>query len=152
MWMSLAAQHIGRTVSAGRGGCEVRVDRTEDPSLEGIVLVEGKKSRLGLDAVTWGPSEESMGNVLRSGATARALGPKASESVFKPRSFANVLEPSSKDKESSVRTNPVERLLEPRADESRKWWSIGRGRKDSEEQEGPRRSKCEHPFPFLRPG
>ena len=141
-------RRIGRTTSAGRGGYEIHVDHTGDPNLEEIVLVKRKKSRLGLDAVTWGPGEENTGNILKSKPTVKALKPKASENVLKPKSSANILKPKSKDKENSVRTKPVERPLKPKADESQKWWSIGRGRKDSKEQKEPHRSKCEHLFPF----
>ena len=139
-------RRIGGTPSAGRDGYEIYVDHTEDPDLEEIVLVKRKKSRLGLDAVAWGPGEGETGNALKPKPSANALKPKASENVLKPKSSTNILKSKSKDKENSVKAKPVEHLLKPKADENQKWWSIGRGRKDSKEQKEPRRSKCEHPF------
>jgi len=127
-------RRIGGTPSAGRDGYEIYVDHTEDPDLEEIVLVKRKKSRLGLDAVAWGPGEGDTGSVLK---------PKASANALKPKSSTNILKSKSKDKENSVRAKPVEHLLKPKADENQKWWSISRGRKDSKEQKEPHRSKCE---------
>ena len=143
-------RRIGGTPSAGRDGYEIYVDHTEDPDLEEIVLVKRKKSRLGLDAVAWGPGEGDTGNALKPKAAANALKPKASENLLKPKPSVNLLKPRSKDKENSVRAKPVEHLLKPKVDENQKWWSIGRGRKDSKEQKEPRRSKCKLPFAFLR--
>ena len=139
-------RRIGGTTSAGRGGYEIYVDHTEDPDLEEIVLVKRKKSRLGLGAVAWGPDEGNAGSVLKSQPSVNALKPKASENILKPKSSTNILK--SKDKENSVRAKPVEHLLKPKADENQKWWSIGRGRKDSKGPKEPRRSKCKHPFAF----
>jgi len=133
-------RRIGGTTSAGQGGYEIYVDHAEDSEFEEIVLVKRKKSRLGLDAVAWGPGEEKASNVLKPKLSANALEPKASENVLK-----------SKDKENSVRAKPVEHLLRSKADENQKWWSIGRGRKDSKEQKEPRRSKCKHPSAFSHP-
>jgi hypothetical protein len=132
-------RRIGGTASAGQGGYEIYVDHTEDPDLEEIVLVKRKKSRLGLDAVAWGPGEGNTGNALK---------PKASGNGLKPKSSTNILKPKSKDKENSVRAKPVEYLLKPKADENQKWWSIGRGRKDSKEQKEPHRGKCKLHFIF----
>ena len=131
-------RRIGGTTSAGRGGYEIYVDHTEDPDLEEIVLVKRKKSRLGLDAVAWGPGEENTGNILKPKLSANTLESKASENVLKPKSSTNILK--SKDKENSAK--PVEHLLKPKVDENQKWWSISRGRKDSKEQKEPHRSKC----------
>jgi len=136
-------RRIGGTTSAGRDGYEIYVDHTEDPDLEEIVLVKRKKSRLGLDAVAWGPGENT-GNVLKPKLSTNAPELKASENALKPKSSTNILK--SKDKENSAR--PVEHLLKPKVDENQKWWSIGRGRKDSKEQKEPRRSKCEYPSAF----
>lgn len=139
-------RRIGGTASAGRGGYEIYVDHTEDPDLEEIVLIKRKKSRLGLDAVAWGPGEENTDNVLKPKASANALKPKTSENVLKPKPSTNILKSRSKDKENSVRAKPVEHLLKPKVDENQKWWSIGRGRRDSKEQKEPFRSKCKNPF------
>ena len=144
-------RRVGGTTSAGRGGYEIYVDHTEDPDLEEIVLVKRKKSRLGLDAVTWGPGEGDTDNAFKPKASSNALKSKSKENVLKPRSSANILKSKSKDKENSVRTKPVEHLLKPKADENQKWWSIGRGSKDPKEQKEPRRSKCKHFLLFHSP-
>jgi hypothetical protein len=52
-------RRIGGTTSAGRDGYEIYVDHAEDPDFEEIVLVKKKKSRLGLDAVAWGPARKT---------------------------------------------------------------------------------------------
>ena len=145
-------RRIGGTATAGRGGYEIYVDHTEDPGLEEIVLVKRKKSRLGLNAVAWGPGEENTTNVLKPKPSANALKPKASESVLKPKSSTNILKPKPKDKENSVRVKPAEHLLKPKADENQKWWSIGRGRKNPKEHKESHRSKCKCPFVFSHPG
>ena len=132
-------RRIGGSTSAGQGGYEIYVDHAEDSEFEEIVLVKRKKSRLGLDAVAWGPGEEKTNNVLK---------PKPSVNALEPKSSTNILK--SKDKENSVRAKPVEHL-KSKTDENQKWWSIGRGRKDSKEQKEPRRSKCKHPSAFSHP-
>jgi hypothetical protein len=140
-------RRIGGITSAGPGGYEIYVDHTEDPDLEEIVLVKKKKSRLGLDAVAWGASQENTGT-LKPKTSSNALKPKSSENVPKLKSSVNVPKSKSKDKENSIKAKPVEHLLKPKSDESQKWWSIGRGRKDSKEQKEPRLSKCKLPFTF----
>lgn len=139
-------RRIGGVTSAGRGGYEIYVDHTEDPDLEEIVLVKRKKSRLGLDAVAWGTSEENTATVLKPKPSSNALKSKGSENVSKPKSSVNTHKFKSKDKENSIKAKPVEHLLKPKSDESQKWWSIGRGRKDSKELKEPHRSKCKSPF------
>ena len=139
-------RRIGGITSAGRGGYEIYVDHTEDPDLEEIVLVKRKKSRLGLDAVAWGTGEENTGTALKPKPSSNALKSKGSQNVPKLKPSANVAKPKSKDKENSVKVKPVEHLLKPKSDETQKWWSIGRGRKDSKDQKEPRRSKCKRSF------
>ena len=139
-------RRIGGITSAGRGGYEIYVDHTEDPDLEEIVLVKRKKSRLGLDAVAWGTGEGNTGTILKPKASSNALKPRGSENVPKSKHSANLPRPKPKDKENSIKVKPVEHLLKPKYDESQKWWSIGRGRKDSKEQKEPRRSKCKRPL------
>ena len=68
-----------------------------------FVIVKKKKSRLGLDGMSWGPLTETT-NV-----------PKVAEG-------------------NAARPVPKE-TLKVKIDEERKWWSIGRGRKDSKEKE-----------------
>jgi serine/arginine repetitive matrix protein 2 len=77
-------RRIGGTTSAGRDGYEIYVDHTEDPDLEEIVLVKRKKSRLGLDAVAWGPGEENTGNVLKPKASANASSPRLRRTSSNP--------------------------------------------------------------------
>ena len=88
-------QCIEGTTSAGQDGYKIYVDHTEDPDLEEIVLVKRRKSHVGLDAVTWGPDEGNMGNVLEPKPSANALKSKASEkeNAFKPKLFTNILKP-----------------------------------------------------------
>lgn len=136
-------RRIGGTTSAGRDGYEIYVDHAGDPDFEEVVLVKKKKSRRGLDAVAWGPGEENTSNALKPKPSVNAPKPKASENVLKSKSSTNILKPKSKDKENSVRAKPIENLLKPKADENQKWWSIGRGRKDSKEKKEPRPTKCE---------
>ena len=92
------------TASTGRGGFEIYVDQDEDPEIGEIVMVKKKKSRLGLDGMRWG----ALGEVTNVPAV-----------------------PPPKEKESKA---PVDNLLKVKGEESQKWWSIGRGRKDSKEK------------------
>jgi serine/arginine repetitive matrix protein 2 len=131
-------RRVGGTASAGRGGYEIYVDHTDDPDLEEVVLVKRKKSRLGLDAVAWGPTDD-VANALRS-PTENILKPKASENVLKPKGSMNLLKPKTKGVEN--KSKGVETLAKSAADEKDKWWSINRGRKDSKGQKDPKRSKC----------
>jgi serine/arginine repetitive matrix protein 2 len=92
------------TPSTGRSGFEIYVDHDEDAD---IVVVKKKKSRLGIDGMSWG----ALGEVT------------------------NV--PSvPKEKKSS------ENLLKVKREDSQRWWSIGRGRKEVKEKE---KSAEEHP-------
>ena len=140
-------RRIGGTNSAGRDGYEIYVDQTEDPDLEEIVLVKKKKSRLGLDAVTWGPGEGTT-NVLKPKSSANVLKPKSSGNILKPKSSTNIPRTKSTDKENSIRAKPVEHLLKPKSDEGQKWWSIGRGRKDSKEPKESRSNNRKSPSTF----
>ncbi|TFK19266.1 hypothetical protein FA15DRAFT_709141 [Coprinopsis marcescibilis] len=89
-----------------KGGFEIYVDPSDDPEFGGeIMVVKKKKSRAGLDGVGagWGPAS-------------------AAPPV-----------PPLKDV-TNVAGRPVhEGLLKVKVEEERKWWSIGRGRKDSKE-------------------
>ncbi|KAL6299475.1 hypothetical protein BKA93DRAFT_870647 [Sparassis latifolia] len=100
--LSDVVRRIGGTTSTGRSGFEIYVDHNEDPEIGEIVVVKKKKSRLGLDGMTWG----ALGEVTNI--------PAAKEQKPKPA--------------------PVENLLKVKGDENQKWWSIGRGRKDSKEK------------------
>jgi serine/arginine repetitive matrix protein 2 len=83
---------------------EIYVDPTDDPEIGEIVMVKKKKSRVGLDAVRWGPGAlDEVTNV-------------------------NVITNAS----ASVLPKEVGKLKGEEKDG--KWWSIGRGRKDSKEK------------------
>jgi len=97
-------RRVGASPSAsGRGGFEIYVDPTVDPDVGEIVIVKKKKSRGGLDGMSWGALGEAT-NVPKS----TQVGPVTKE-------------------------NPA--MLKVKTDEEKKWWSIGRGRKDSKEKE-----------------
>jgi len=113
-------RRVGASPSAsGHGGFEIYVDPTVDPDVGEIVIVKKKKSRVGLDGMSWGALDEAT-NVPKS----------------------TLVEPITKE-------NPA--MLKVKTDEEKKWWSIGRGRKDSKEKEGKENkmstsTKC-MPFP-----
>ena len=88
-----------------RGGFKIYVDPTIDPDFGEIVIVKKKKSHVALDGMSWD-----------------ALG----EATNVPK-FAQV-KPQPVTKE-----NPA--MLKVKAEEERKWWSIGQERKNSKEQE-----------------
>jgi hypothetical protein len=95
---------VGASPSAsGRGGFEIYVDPTIDPDVGEIVIVKKKKSRAGLDGMSWGALGDAT-NVHKS----------------------TQVDPVTKQ-------NPS--MLKVKTDEEKKWWSIGRGRKDSKEKE-----------------
>lgn len=102
----VARRVVGGNASTGRGGFEIYVDQTEDPDIGEIVVVKKRKSRLGLDGMRWG----TLGEVT------------------------NIPSAPKEEKKSSIA--PVEHLLKVKGDENQKWWSIGRGRKDSKGKEG----------------
>lgn len=92
--------------SPSKGGFEIYVDHQEDPDLGEIVVVKKKKSRMGLNGMRWGTG--ALGEVTN-------------------------VPSAQKDKQ------PQGSLLKiPKGDEnqSSKWWSIGRGRKDVKEKTG----------------
>ncbi|KAI6137090.1 hypothetical protein F5141DRAFT_1230782 [Pisolithus sp. B1] len=100
-------------------GFEIYVDPAEDPDIGDILLVKKKKSRAALDGMTWG----TLGEVTNI------------PSITKPK----------ENKEKSGKKE--EGLLKVKVDENQKWWSIGRGRKDSKEKEEPAKS----PDPVAKP-
>ncbi|KAF8839757.1 hypothetical protein BDN67DRAFT_736710 [Paxillus ammoniavirescens] len=95
----------GGFVGNGSGGFEIYVDPANDPDIGEILMVKKKKSRVALDGMQWG----TLGEVTNV------------PSVAKPKEKGG-----KKDKEN---------LLKVKVDENQKWWSIGRGRKDSKEKE-----------------
>ncbi|KAF8629007.1 hypothetical protein AX17_005863 [Amanita inopinata Kibby_2008] len=80
---------------------EIYGDSTIDPEIGEVVVVKKQKSRAALDGLRWGP----LGEVTNVPASKHAG-----------------------DKAKGVAQNPA--LLKVKAEESGKWWSIGRGRKD----------------------
>lgn len=90
------------------GGFEIYVDPADDPEIGEILLVKKKKSRVALNGMSWG----TLGEVTN-------------------------VPPITKPKESKEKGGKKEKegLLKVKADENQKWWSIGRGRKDSKERE-----------------
>ena len=103
-------QEGGQEGGGGEGGFEIYVDATDDPELdEEMLVVRKKKSRAGLDAVGWGGdggsySGDDKTSVLVVGGKSKGKGKE------------NDRERDEKDREKE------------------KWWSIGRGRKDSKEK------------------
>ena len=104
--LSDVVRRVGASASASRGGFEIYVDPMVDPDVGEIVIVKKKKSRVGLDGLTWDALGEAT-NIPKTTQT-RAAQPITKE-------------------------NPA--MLKVKAAEDRKWWSIGGGRKDSKEKE-----------------
>ena len=130
--LSDVARRIGASPASLRGGFEIYVDPTVDPDIGEIVMVKKQKSRVALNGMSWG----ALGEVTNV--------PKvANEEVSNAKPLA-----IAKGKE-----NPT--LLKVKVEEEKKWWSIGRGRKDSKEKVKERENKisvnakCEsHSFHF----
>ena len=110
--LSDVARRIGASPASLRGGFEIYVDPTVDPDIGEIVMVKKQKSRVALNGMSWG----ALGEVTN-------VPEVANEQVSKGKPLA-----IAKGKE-----NPA--LLKVKVEEERKWWSIGRGRKDSKEKE-----------------
>lgn len=110
------------SASTGRSGFEIYVDQGDDEDLGEIVVVKKKKSRLGLDGLRWG----ALGEVTN-------------------------VPSASKEKDSSKDKAPVEHL-KVKGEDSQRWWSISRSRKDSKEkgkekeQQPPSRAVCKLSF------
>lgn len=100
-----------------KGGFEIYVDPSVDSELGDILVVKKQKSRAALDDMGWGP------------AAANANAP-ASKGVL--GEVTNTSKNSSGKKEKEKEKDGG--LLKVKVDEERKWWSIGRGRKDSKEE------------------
>ena len=47
-------------MGSGRGGYDIYVDQTDDPDIGEILVVRKKKSRAGLDGVSWGAEEVDL--------------------------------------------------------------------------------------------
>ncbi|KAH7920517.1 hypothetical protein BV22DRAFT_1133018 [Leucogyrophana mollusca] len=120
--LSDVVRRVGASASTGNNGSfEIYVDPTNDPEIGEILMVKKKKSRAALDGMRWG----TLGEVTNVPAVTK----------------------KEKDgKKESSKENGKDGLLKVKVDEKEKWWSIGRGRKDSKEKE---RSKS--PEPTLKP-
>ncbi|KAG9307943.1 hypothetical protein JVU11DRAFT_12818 [Chiua virens] len=112
----------GASAKNGDNGFEIYVDPANDPDIGEILMVKKKKSRLALDGLRWG----TLGEVTNV--------PCAS----KPN------EKKEKGKRDSV--------LKMKVDENQKWWSIGRGRKDSKEKDKEKdKDRAKSPEPPNKP-
>jgi len=111
---SLSQQGFGHNGGAGSGAFEIYVDPAVDPDIGDIVVVKKKKSRVGLDGLAWG-GNDAMTEVT------------------------NVPKTRQEGKEGGK-----EGLLKVKIDEGQKWWSIGRGRKDSKEEKKEKKKDKEN--------
>jgi hypothetical protein len=111
----------------GDGGYEIYVDATDDPELdEEILVVRKKKSRAGLDAVGWGAASPSAPSSSASASTTSAGG--------------------------GVAGSPLRIGKEKTGGGVEKWWSIGRGRRDSKDRDRDKenqRARCTSSPSFL---
>ncbi|KAL1696581.1 hypothetical protein GGG16DRAFT_85014 [Schizophyllum commune] len=100
-------RRVGASSLSQRGGFDIYVDSSNDPELGEILMVKKQKSRAGLNNLAWGP-----------------LGEKTN--------IASTMTNSQHDKQNTKTTT-----LKPKTEENvkEKWWTIGRGRKDSKDKE-----------------
>ena len=106
--LSDVARRVGvPSASTGRS-FDIYVDPTDDPDIGEIVVVKKKKSRAGLDGLRWG----ALGDVTNT--------------------VKEVKEKDEKSKEKDKRS--LGTSLKIKTEEKDKWWTIGRGRKDSKEK------------------
>ncbi|KAH7905000.1 hypothetical protein BJ138DRAFT_1118875, partial [Hygrophoropsis aurantiaca] len=113
-------RRVGASSTGNNGSFEIYVDPTNDPDIGEILMVKKKKSRAGLDGMRWG----TLGEVT------------------------NVPTVTKKEKKESSKENAKDGLLKVKVDEKEKWWSIGRGRKDSKEKE---KERAKSPEPISKP-
>lgn len=106
--LSDVARRVGVSSASTGRSFDIYVDPTDDPDIGEIVVVKKKKSRAGLDGLRWG----ALGDVTNTVKEVEADKPKS-----KP-----------KEKKRPATS------LKVKTDEKEKWWTIGRGRKDSKEK------------------
>lgn len=106
--LSDVARRVGVSSASTGRSFDIYVDPTDDPDIGEIVVVKKKKSRAGLDGLRWG----ALGDVTNTVKEVEAEKPKS-----KP-----------KEKKRPATS------LKVKTDEKEKWWTIGRGRKDSKEK------------------
>ncbi|KAF9560634.1 hypothetical protein CPC08DRAFT_466596 [Agrocybe pediades] len=112
---SFTQQGFGHGGGPGSGAFEIYVDPSVDPDIGDIVVVKKKKSRLGLDGMAWSAAGSN-------GAVSEVT---------------NVPKTRQEEKEKDG-------LLKVKIDEGQKWWSIGRGRKDSKEEKKDKKKDKEN--------
>ena len=95
---------------AGDQSFDIYVDSTIDPDIGEILMVKKKKSRAALDGMRWGP----LGEVTNVPASSGDIKNE------KPKEAIQPLQPSA--------------ILKVKGEENNKWWSIGRGRRDSKDR------------------
>ncbi|EIN05384.1 hypothetical protein PUNSTDRAFT_127845 [Punctularia strigosozonata HHB-11173 SS5] len=113
--LSDVVRRVGADVqgsASARGGFEIYVDPTDDPDMGEIVMIKRQKSRRALNGMMWG-NDGALGEVTNV--------PKASKE-------------KGKEKEKENKPATATEKLKPGDSGSQKWWSIGRGRKDSKEK------------------
>lgn len=106
--LSDVARRVGVSSASTGRSFDIYVDPTDDPDIGEIVVVKKKKSRAGLDGLRWG----ALGDVTN---TVKEV--EAEKLKSKP-----------KEKKRPATS------LKVKIDEKEKWWTIGRGRKDSKEK------------------
>ncbi|KAI5117598.1 hypothetical protein M0805_006712 [Coniferiporia weirii] len=104
--LSDVARRVGMPSASTGRSFDIYVDPADDPDIGEIVVLKKKKSRAGLDDLRWGEL---------NGVTNAGTGTEVETVMTKP-----VPEPA------LLRTK--------NNDEKEKWWTIGRGRKDSKEK------------------
>ncbi|KIY52945.1 hypothetical protein FISHEDRAFT_69402 [Fistulina hepatica ATCC 64428] len=87
-----------------RGGFEIYVDRTEDPDIGEILVVQKKKSRAALDGMTWGALGETT-NVPRTSAPTRPA--KTSTSALKAENEENKWWSFSRQRKDTGKKEPL---------------------------------------------
>ena len=95
---------------AGDQSFDIYIDPTIDPDIGEILMVKKKKSRAALDGMRWGP----MGEVTNV-----------------PASSSDVKNEKLKEAKQSLQPSAVSKV---KGEENSKWWSIGRGRRDSKDK------------------
>jgi serine/arginine repetitive matrix protein 2 len=96
-------------------GTEIYVDPSNDPDIGEIVVVRKEKARGRLESIRW------------------ALGDKTNSASHSSDEREKSKKVKKKEKENS----------KPKGEEKDRWWTIGRGRKDSKESKSKGRPKCE---------
>ncbi|KAL1747929.1 hypothetical protein HDZ31DRAFT_60801 [Schizophyllum fasciatum] len=99
-------RRVGASSLSQRGGFDIYVDSSNDPELGELLMVKKQKSRAGLNNLAWGPLGEKT-NIAST-----------TNSQHDKQNTKATLKSKTEEKEKD------------------KWWTIGRGRKDSKDKEG----------------